>query len=155
MLGNTGRQYDSKYNTLGISLNFSIMEKMKIASSEPKDYQERSGKGIITSLGLKTIIRSKKKKARYAINNVSITDISNIIKEFGYLFKEGYVRRRSKHVPTDSYFYLARQLAKRTMRVNMRVCPLRMKMTNTQKMNCFETSTQNIPNLHVCYLESS
>ena len=37
----------------------------------------------------------------------------------------------------------------------MRVCPLRMKMTNTQKMNCFETSTQNIPNLHVCSLESS
>ena len=42
-----------------------------------------SGKGLITPTGLKTIrIPNKNKKARYAITNVSLKDITKIIKEF-------------------------------------------------------------------------
>ena len=63
---------------------------------------------------LMIIIRSKK-KARYDITHVIIKNISNIIKEFGKLPYEGYVRKRSKYIPTDSYFYIVRQLAKLTV----------------------------------------
>ena len=51
-----------QYNYLDISLMFGNMDKMKISSSEPKYYLGGSGKGLITSLGLNTIIRSKKIK---------------------------------------------------------------------------------------------
>ena len=87
-----------KYITLDISLDFGSVEKMKITSSEPKDYQGISGKGLITSLGLKTIIGSKKsKKARYNITYVSRKNIYKIIKEFEDFTYEGYVKKMSKH----------------------------------------------------------
>ena len=72
-----------KYVTLDISSKFDSMDKMKITSSESKVKLERSGKGLITSLGFKTKARSQKyKKARYAIINVSKKDPSKITKEF-------------------------------------------------------------------------
>ena len=56
---------------------------MIITSSETKYYLRISGKGVITYLGLNTNLSSKEnKKERYAINNVSIKDISKNIKEF-------------------------------------------------------------------------
>ena len=80
---------------------------MRITSSEPKYYLVISGKGLITSIGLKTNVRTKNnKKARYTINNVSMKDLSNIIKEFEKLPYKGYVRKSTNHEPTDSYFYL-------------------------------------------------
>ena len=63
--------------------------------------------------------------------------------------------KRSKHEPTNSYFYLARNLAKCTMRLNSHVGPLITQMTNTQKMKISEMSTQEIPNLHVCSSDES
>ena len=61
-----------KYVTLDISSKFDSLNKMKITSSESKGKLERSGKGLITSLGFKTKARSQKyKKVRYAIVNVS------------------------------------------------------------------------------------
>ena len=79
------------------------MENMRITYSYPKDYLGRSGKGLITSLGIKTNVRSKKyKNARYAITNVSMKDISKIIKDFEKLPYKGYVRKRPKHETTDS-----------------------------------------------------
>ena len=92
-----------KYITLDVSLNFGSLDKMKIIYSEQKYYLVWPGKGFINSLGIKTIRRSKKnKEARYAITNVSLKDISRIIKEFEKFPYEGYVRKRSKHEPTDS-----------------------------------------------------
>ena len=56
---------------------------METTSSESKLELERSGKGLVTALALKTKARSKKyKKARYAMGNVSMKDLSNKIKEF-------------------------------------------------------------------------
>ena len=44
---------------------------------------ERSGKGLITSLGFKAKVRPQKyKKARYAIVNVSEKDLSKSIRDF-------------------------------------------------------------------------
>ena len=39
------------------------------------------------------------------------------------------------------------------IRLNSHVGPVRTQMNNTQKMNHSEMSTQNIPNLRVCYME--
>ena len=65
---------------------------MKTTQLKPKYYLVIPGKGLITSLGIKTIGRyNKNKKARYAITNVSIKDISKIIKEFENLPYKGYV----------------------------------------------------------------
>ena len=85
----------------------------------------------------------KMKKARFDITNVSIKNLSNIIKELKYLPYEGYERKSYKHMPYDSYIYLTRQISKCMMRLNV------------QKMNNSETSTQNIPNSHVCSLDNS
>ena len=51
----------------------------------------------------KNIGRSNKKNSRYTITNVSMKDLSNIIKEFEKLPYKGYVRKRLKHEPADSY----------------------------------------------------
>ena len=74
---------------------------------------------MLTSLELQTIRRSKNiKNARFVITEVSlkdlskiikevsIEDLSNIIKKFNNVPYEGFVIKRSKHMPTDSYFYL-------------------------------------------------
>ena len=72
-----------KYTTLDISLKFGSLDKTRITSSDPKDNLGRLGKGLITSLGLKDKSRKKKyKKAKYTIGNVSMKDISKIIREF-------------------------------------------------------------------------
>ena len=72
-----------KYVTLDISSNFDSLDKMKITSSESKGKLERSGKGLITSLGFKKKVRSKKyKKAKCAIKNISDKKIYKIIREF-------------------------------------------------------------------------
>ena len=49
--------------------------------------------------------------ARYAIVNVSMKDLSNIIKEFDKIVKVPYVKRIPKHEPTSGYFHLVRCIA--------------------------------------------
>ena len=69
------------YETLNISEKFDDLEKMETTSSESKVKLERSGKGLVTALALKTKAGSKKyKKSRYAIRNVSMKNLSNNIK---------------------------------------------------------------------------
>ena len=91
---------------------------------------------MITSLDLKAKASPKKcKKTRYAIVNVSKKDFSKIIRGFEKLPYESYERKRPKHEPTDSYFYLARQTAKCIVRsdaLNSHVYPVRMEMIATK-----------------------
>ena len=64
-----------------------------------------------------------------------------------YLIKS-YAKKRLKHDPTDSYFYLARQLAKCMMRkdaLNLENYLVIMEMTGTK----------HIPTLQVCSTEKS
>ena len=76
---------------------------MKITSSESKGKLERSGKGLITSLGFKSKIRTHKyKKSRYTIVNVSKKDLYKIIKEFERFDKLSYEKKRPKHETTHS-----------------------------------------------------
>ena len=51
-----------KYIIMDTSLQFVSLDKMEITSSEPKEYLGLSGKGLIVSLGLKTIAGSNKNK---------------------------------------------------------------------------------------------
>ena len=89
------------------------MENIRITSSEPKDNLGRPVKGLITSLGIKSKTRPNKyKKSRYSIGNFSMNYLSNIIRDFEKLPYKSYERRRNKHEPNDSYFYLTRQLTK-------------------------------------------
>ena len=72
-----------KIVTLNVSEKFDSLNKMETTSSESKRKLGRSGTGLVTALALKTKVRLKKyKKARYAIRNVSMNCLSNIIKEF-------------------------------------------------------------------------
>ena len=54
----------------------------------------------------------KYKKARYAIGNVSMKDLSNKIKEFEKIVKVPYLKRTPKHEPTPSYFHIVECLGK-------------------------------------------
>ena len=88
---------------MDISLKFDSLYKMKITSSESEDISVRSGKGLITSMGLKAKARPNKyKKARYAIRNVSKKYLSKIIREFDKLTDKRSERRRPKHKPNNS-----------------------------------------------------
>ena len=72
-----------KYVTLDISLKFGSLDKMIITSSEAKDNLLISVKGLITSLGIKSKSRPNKyQKERYAIVNVGMKDLSEIIRDF-------------------------------------------------------------------------
>ena len=119
---------DYNYITLDISFKCGSLENMEITSLEPKDYLVRSREGSITSLGIKTIVRSKKKKnSRYDINNVSMKDISNMMKDSEKFPYKGYVWKRPKHEPTGNYFYISKQLAKCMMipdALNLHVDPV-------------------------------
>ena len=61
---------------------------------------------------------------------------------------EDYLSKMYKHMHTDSYLYITRQISKYMMR-NSRVT-VRTKKVSTQKMSNSKMSMQNIPNLYVC-----
>ena len=91
----------NKHGTLGISLKFDSLEKMK-TSSESKEKLEKTGKMLITSLGFKARVRPHKcKKSRYASRNVSTKDLLKIIKDIEKLSYESYDRKRPKYDPAD------------------------------------------------------
>ena len=77
MLGNIERSRMMKGTSpWTYKLYFGSLNKMKITYSEPKYYLGRPGKGLIASLCLNNIKRSKKKKrSRYSITNDSLKDI--------------------------------------------------------------------------------
>ena len=81
---------------------------------------ERSVKGLITPLVFKSKARSQEyKKARYAIRNVRKKDLSKIIREFEKFEKLPYEKKKPKHEPTGSYYYLARPIVKCMIRSNI------------------------------------
>ena len=83
-----------KIVTFNVSAKFYSLNKMETTSQELKGKLGRSGKGLVSALALRTEVRSQKyKKARYAIGNVSMKDLSNIIKEFEKIGKVPYVKK--------------------------------------------------------------
>ena len=75
-------------------------------------------------------------------------DFSNIIREFEKLPYKIYERRRPKHDHTDSYFYLAIELAKCMMRsdaLNLHIYAVRTEITGTKQ----------ILTSHICSMDES
>ena len=69
-----------------------------------------------------------------------------IIKDFTGFSYKGYVHKRTKHEPTDSYFYPERQLAKCMMRadaLNQQVEPVRTEMTGKQQIKISQICDSN------------
>ena len=67
-------------------------------------------------------------------------DLSKIIKDFEKFPYKGSMRKRPKHEPTDSYFYLSRKVAKCIMKYdafNFHFDPVRTEMTGIQKIPIF------------------
>ena len=88
----TLKAYENMYEILKFSEKFDNLDKMETTSSESKVKMERSGKGLVTAMYFNTKVRHPKyKKARYAIGNVSMKDLSNIIKEFEKIVKVPYL----------------------------------------------------------------
>ena len=58
----------------------------------------------------------KYEKERYAIGNVSMKDLSNIVKKFEKIGKVPYVKRIPKHEPNSSHYHLVRCIAECMMR---------------------------------------
>ena len=89
--------------TLNISAKFDSLNKINTTSSESKGKLGESGKGLVTALAFKTKVRLPKyKKARYAIRNVSMKDLSKIIKEFEKIGTLPYEKNMPKHESTPS-----------------------------------------------------
>ena len=87
---------------MNISFKFDSVDKMRITSLDSKVKFRRSGKELITSLGINAKTNPKKhKKARDTIVNFSKKKLSKIIREFGKLPYESYEKKRYKHEPTD------------------------------------------------------
>ena len=106
-----------KIVNLNVSAKFDSMNKMETRSSESKGKLGISGKGLVTALDLKTKVRKKKyKKARSVIGNVSMKELSNIIKEFENIAKVPYVKRIPKHEPTSSYYHIVEFIAECILR---------------------------------------
>ena len=64
-----------------------------------------------------------------------MSDLSKIIKDFENFPYKGSMRKRPKHEPTDSYFYLSRKVAKCIMKYdafNFHFDPIRTEITSTQ-----------------------
>ena len=100
-----------------ISEKIGILDMMETTSSGSKGKLGISGKGLVTALALKTKVRLKKnKKARYAIGNFIMKDLSNKIKEFENFVKVPHLKRTPKHEPTLSYLHLVECLRKCIMR---------------------------------------
>ena len=125
-------------------LKFVSMDKIRTTFSDTKDNLVISGKGLINSFGINYKEGPKKyKKARYAIVNLIMKDISKIIQEFEKFTYKSSENMRPKHDPTGSYFYLSEQIAKCMMRadaLNLHVYHIRAEMTGTQ----------HIPISHIC-----
>ena len=84
-------------------MKFYSLDKIKITFPESKFKLGRSGKGFITSLGIKAKLGPHKcKKARFAIKDVSKNYLSKIIKEFEKLRYESYEKKRPQHEPTGT-----------------------------------------------------
>ena len=102
---------------LKISEEFENLDKMETTSSESKVKMEGSGKWLVTALALNTKASlTNYKKARYAIGNVSMKDLSNKIKEFEKFVKVPHLKITPKHEPTLSYFHIVECLRKCMMR---------------------------------------
>ena len=89
------------------------------------------------------------------ITEGSLKYLLKIIEEFKDVYYKENVRKGSKHMPTDTYLYPSRQLAKMMM-INFRGSVITQNMS-TKKMNNSRglVRRQNMSNQRGCYTDKS
>ena len=94
-------------------MELGCLYKRKVASSGPSDYVGRSGRGLTTSLNIRSRRMSKnKQKARNTNICVAIQTFVEILEEFKDVYYTGYSRKKAKNQPTKSYYFLVKQISK-------------------------------------------
>ena len=101
-----------QYIALEISFKLDCLDKRGVASSESRDYMVRSGKGLTTSLTLRTKRPNKKQKARTAITDITNQYFRKLIKYFSNFPYLGYKEKQVHNEPTEAYFFLIKHIYK-------------------------------------------
>ena len=97
---------------LDISSKIDFLEKRLITSSESRDYMKRPGKGLTTSMNIRTKSPNKKQNAGFYITAITKQDFRKFINKFE---NSPYLVYKSKQVnnePTDAYLFLIKQITK-------------------------------------------
>ena len=71
-----------KYIILDISSKLDCLDKRSVFSSEPKNYMGRPGKGLTTSLALRTKSSNIIKKASFSITDITNKDFRKLPNNF-------------------------------------------------------------------------
>ena len=74
------------------------IEKREVKSSESKDYMGIPGKGMNTSLELRTKSPNKKQKARFSMTEITNQDFIKFLKKFN---NSPYLGYNSKHIHNE------------------------------------------------------
>ena len=93
---------DEKYIILDICYKLDCLYKMEVTSSESKDYMGRPGKGLTTSLDLRTKRSNQKQKERFAITNITNQDFRKFLKKFKNSHYLVYKSKRVHKEPTEA-----------------------------------------------------
>ena len=101
-----------KYIILGISYKLDFVENREVISSESKVYMVIPGKGLTTSLDLSTKRSNKKKKARFAMNDIFNQDFRIFLKRFKNSSYIGYKSKQVHKEPTEAYLLLTKHINK-------------------------------------------
>ena len=78
---------------LDISLEIYCLEKREVNSSESREYMVISGKGLTTSMILRTKSKNKKKKAGIYTTDITNQDFRKFLKEFKNSNNLGYKKK--------------------------------------------------------------
>ena len=76
--------YGKQFTVLDISYMLDGTEKRNFTSSQSRYYMGIPGKGLTTSLYIRTKIPNKKNKAWFAIIDINHQDLSNLLKKFKF-----------------------------------------------------------------------
>ena len=101
-----------QFIVLRVSLNLDCMYTMEVTYSESRDYVGRSGKRVTTSLTLNLKKPNQEQKAR--TSNIAITnqDFREFLKKFKNLPYLGYKKKQVINEPTETYFFLIKDIYK-------------------------------------------
>ena len=77
------------------------MYNREATSSGSRNYMGRSGKGLTTSLTLRTIIPNNKQKSRTAVNDITNQYLRNLLREFNNSPYLGYRKKQVHNEPIE------------------------------------------------------
>ena len=73
---------------------------------------ERPGKGLTTSLALRTKSPNNKQKERFPITDITNQNFKNFLKMFKNSYYLGYKSKQVHNEPTEAYFFLIKHINK-------------------------------------------